>query len=134
LLLGHRTQQAKERNGNVHLKLIDTNGVGKEHMTRHVIAATGYRVDLRRLSLLSEHIQSQLAAVERSPVLSSDFESTVPGLYFVGVSAANCFGPVLRFAFGADFAARRISKHIARSLKMRDFRGSREGVHRLRSV
>ena len=78
---------------------------------------SSYRVDLRRLTFLSEQIQSQLAAVDRSPVLSSDFESTVPGLYFVGVSAANCFGPVLRFAFGADFAVRHIAKHLAKSLE-----------------
>jgi len=51
--------------------------------------------------------------------LSPNFESTVPGLYFVGVSAANTFGPLLRFAFGADFAARRLSRHLAKSAKHR---------------
>lgn len=117
LLLGYRIQQAEERNGQVHLKLIDNNGIQKEHVTKHVIAATGFKVDLRRLAFLSEQIQSQLVAIERSPVLSSEFESSVAGLYFVGVSAANSFGPVLRFAFGADFAARHISKHLAKSLE-----------------
>jgi hypothetical protein len=43
-------------------------------------------------------------------VLSSMFESSVPGLYFVGLAAANTFGPLMRFAFGARFAAERISK------------------------
>jgi thioredoxin reductase len=117
MLLGYRIHQAEERNGEVHLQLLSKRGVRREHLTKHVIAATGYKVDLRRLTFLSEQIQSQLAAVERSPVLSSEFESTVPGLYFVGLSAANCFGPLLRFAFGADFTARHITKHLAKSLE-----------------
>jgi hypothetical protein len=49
-------------------------------------------------------------------VLSSAFESSIPGLYFVGLAAANSFGPVLRFAFGAGFAARRVTRALARSL------------------
>ena len=54
----------------------------------------------------------RLKSVESAPVLSSRFESTIPGLYFVGIAAANTFGPLMRFAFGADFAAKRISKHL----------------------
>jgi hypothetical protein len=48
--------------------------------------------------------------------VSSEFESSVPGLYFLGPIAANSFGPVMRFAFGADFTARRISRHLANSI------------------
>ena len=43
-------------------------------------------------------------------MLSSSFESSVPGIYFVGIAAANSFGPVMRFAFGAGFAARRLDR------------------------
>jgi len=49
-------------------------------------------------------------------VLSSSFESSVPGLYFAGVSAANSFGPVMRFAFGAGFAARTLTRALEKSL------------------
>jgi len=45
----------------------------------------------------------------------------VPGLYFVGVSAANSFGPVLRFAFGADFAARHITRQLAQSVRSKSY-------------
>jgi hypothetical protein len=31
----------------------------------------------------------------------------------VGISAANSFGPLLRFAFGANYAAKRLSRHLA---------------------
>ena len=81
--------------------------VQREIVTEHVIAATGYKVDLERLKFLSPEIRSRLKTVQGAPMLSSTFESSVPGLYFAGVAAANSFGPVMRFAFGAGFAARR---------------------------
>jgi hypothetical protein len=46
--------------------------------------------------------------VAETPVLSSRFESSVPGLFFVGALSANTFGPLTRFAFGAGFAAERL--------------------------
>jgi len=45
--------------------------------------------------------------------LRRPFESSVPGLHFVGVTAANSFGPLFRFAFGADYAAKRLGHHLA---------------------
>ena len=78
-------------------------------------AATGYKVDLGRLGFLSSDIRSKLKAVKGTPILSSDFESSVPGLYFAGVAAANSFGPVMRFAYGADFNARTIARALSKS-------------------
>jgi len=40
----------------------------------------------------------------------------MPGLYFVGIAAANSFGPVMRFAFGADFAARTVTRALVKSV------------------
>jgi FAD-dependent urate hydroxylase len=80
----------------------------------HVIAATGYRVDLDRLSILSTETRQRIQLTGGSPALSANFESSVPGLYFVGLAAANVFGPFLRFACGAGFAARRLAKHFER--------------------
>jgi hypothetical protein len=48
-------------------------------------------------------------------VLSSSLESSVPGIYFVGIAAANSFGPVMRFAFGAGFAARRLTEAMVKA-------------------
>jgi thioredoxin reductase len=83
--------------------------------TDHVIAATGYKVDLRRLSFLSSGLQAEIRSAEQAPVLSTSFESSVKGLYFVGAAAAPSFGPLLRFAYGAGFTARRLSRHFSRS-------------------
>ena len=91
---------------------------GDEHRieTEHVIAATGYRADIRRLPFLGASINSQLKLSNDVPRLSSHFESSVPGLFFVGPAAVDSFGPVLRFACGAKFTASRLSNHLARVL------------------
>jgi hypothetical protein len=86
----------------------------------HVIAATGFRVDLRRLHFIDDAILTSLRSVEHSPILSSQFESSLEGLHFIGPVAANSFGPVMRFAVGAEFAARRLSMHPAFALQQRN--------------
>ena len=78
----------------------------------HVIAGTGYRVAMRRLSFLDENLQRSLKCVEETPVLKTNFESSVPGLHFVGLASANSFGPLTRFAYGAGFTARRLSRSL----------------------
>jgi thioredoxin reductase len=115
LLLGYSIEGAEPNGDRVRLHLVANDGTKKIHTTDHVIAATGYKADLRRLAFLDENIRARIASVENSPVLSTDFQSSVRGLYFVGLAAANSFGPMLRFAFGSEFTARHLSKHLARS-------------------
>ena len=115
LELGYNVERADIRNGKVHLQLHGLNGSTREIVTEHVIAATGYKVDMGRLAFLDPAIRSKLKCVNGAPALSSSFESSVPGLYFVGIAAANSFGPVMRFAFGAGFAAKRVTQTIAKS-------------------
>jgi thioredoxin reductase len=79
----------------------------------HVIAATGYSVAVSRLGFIDESLQSRIDTVDDTPILGRHFESSVRGLYFIGAAAANSFGPLLRFAFGADFAAKRVARYIA---------------------
>ena len=116
LLLGQTIKRADVREGRVRLQLRAEDGTERDILAEHVIAATGYRVDMERLMFLSPEIRSKIRAVQGSPVLSSTFESTIPGLYFAGVSAANSFGPVMRFAFGAGFAAQTLTAAMMKSL------------------
>jgi cation diffusion facilitator CzcD-associated flavoprotein CzcO len=116
LLLGYTVERAEIQDGKVHLHLRSADGSRREIVTDHVIAATGYRVDMERLACLSSDIRAKIKCVEGAPVLSRTFESSVPGLYFAGLAAANSFGPVMRFAFGAGFAARRLTQSLVKSL------------------
>ena len=111
-LLGYTPQGAEVKNGMVHLRVRAADGSEQEVITEHIIAATGYRVNIERLKMLSAQLRSGIKTVNQTPVLSSKFESSVPGLYFAGVAAASSFGPLMRFAYGADFAARRITQAV----------------------
>jgi thioredoxin reductase len=99
----------------VQLDLLTTDGQQSRVVVDHIIAATGYRVDVNRLTFLDPSLRDRIRTVEDTPILTENFESSVPGLYFVGTSAANSFGPVQRFAVGAGFAAGRVARHLART-------------------
>jgi thioredoxin reductase len=116
LVLGCTPERAEVTGGGVRLFLRAADGSQREEFAEHIIAATGYKVDMERLSFLSPEIRSGLKTVNGTPVLSSGFESSIPGLYFAGLATANSFGPVMRFAFGAGFAARKLTQVMARSL------------------
>ena len=116
MLLGRNIVSARAANGRVRLSLSSKDGQTKEHEAEHVIAATGYRPDIRRLSFLGKTIQSNVHTVANAPVLSPDFQSSLPGLYFVGIAAANTFGPMMRFAYGSDYTARRLTRHLRKQI------------------
>jgi hypothetical protein len=115
-LVGCTIAQAEEVGGRVRLGLERLDGGRTVVTADHVIAGTGYRVDMRRLAFLSPAVQERLDCVNYTPRLSRWFESSVPGLHFVGTAAANSFGPMMRFAYGAGFVSRRLSGHLVRSL------------------
>jgi len=102
------------QNDRVHLQLNKGDGVPRTVSADHVIAATGYQVDLRRVGFLNSDVWVGIRSLGHAPILSANFESSMPGLYFIGAASANSFGPVVRFAYGARFTSRRLSKHLAR--------------------
>jgi thioredoxin reductase len=118
VLLGHVVTGASAGDGRVHLDVAAADGtVDGELEADHVIAATGYRVRLDALPFLEAPLRSRLRTVADAPALTTSFESSVPGLHFVGMAAANSFGPVMRFVCGTGFAARRVSRHLAASTR-----------------
>jgi thioredoxin reductase len=110
--VGAAVQAAEVRGNEVRLK-IGQNGSSREIAAQHVIAGTGYKMSLHRLKFLGPDLLPQINALEDTPILSRSFESSVPGLYFIGTISAYQFGPVTRFVCGAKFTARRLSKHLA---------------------
>ena len=110
--LGTALEAAEARGNEVHLK-IGQNGASRTVVAEHVVAGTGYRMSLRRFKFLGEDLLSQIDAVAETPTLSRSFESSVPGLYFVGTISSNQFGPLTRFVCGAKFTSRTLSKHLA---------------------
>jgi thioredoxin reductase len=115
VLLGYTVEAAKKGADNrVRLVLRGSNESKIELVVDHVIAATGYRIDLGKLTFLDAKLTAQLRHVENAPMLASNFESSVSNLFFIGAIAGPCFGPVLRFAFGAGFTSWRLARVLAR--------------------
>ena len=112
LSLGFRIDRAGISGERINLRLAGGDGTVIEHCADHVIAATGYKVDLRRVPFLGEAVLSRIRCLDNAPLLSASFESSIPGLYFLGLASANSFGPMMRFAYGADYTTRKITQHL----------------------
>jgi thioredoxin reductase len=83
----------------------------------HLILATGYTVNVKRLPMLHPSLVAILQLDNRNyPVLNHWFESNVPGLFFIGITALRSFGPLYRFVVGAKAAAERVSRAAARQV------------------
>ncbi len=115
VITGYSPQRAEPTPDGVRLVLAGAHGEAPITVqSEHVVCATGYRADVGRLRFLDPAVRAQLRTVAGTPVLSRGFESSVPGLYFVGLAAATSFGPLMRFMYGDEFAARRITRDLLR--------------------
>lgn len=110
---GAQLQDVVVRNGRVKLTFTREDQSKSTLVVDHVIAGTGYRVSLSRLRFLDSDVLRHLKSVEDTPVLRRNFETSVPGLYMVGLASAHSFGPLARFACGAGFTARQLCRTLA---------------------
>jgi len=114
LLLGHQIASAEVVDGRVRLGLSGPAGA-TEILTDHVVAATGFDVALERIDCLEPTLRAQIAREGPYARLNAHFETSVNGLFIVGLPAAPVFGPVQRFMFGAKHAAPAVTKALRRS-------------------
>jgi hypothetical protein len=85
---------------------------GTERRVDHVLLATGFQVDLSRCTFLPRDLVRSLRLLDGYPELTAGFEASLPGLHFVGASAARSFGPLMRFVAGTGYAARALTRCI----------------------
>ncbi|MEH2562043.1 NAD(P)-binding domain-containing protein [Bradyrhizobium sp. AZCC 2289] len=111
--LSHATRGIETHNGKVMLDLVDSGGARRPMRADHVIFATGYKIDVSRLGFLNQTLLRRIQLVEGAPQLSAHYETTVPGLHFIGPAAANSFGPVCRFVYGTYHPARHLARHLS---------------------
>jgi thioredoxin reductase len=128
-ILGATIARADALGSRVRLELALRQGGTKVLITDHVIGGTGYRVDMRRLAFFGPEILDRLDCVNQTPRLSRRFESSIPGLFFVGTAAANSFGPLMRFAYGANFAAKRLTGYLAQTARRGSVRPEAQRAH-----
>jgi len=112
--LGQTLVDAEAEEKGVRLTFAGPDGTRSELTADHVIAGTGYRPDVRRLGFLDAALRSGLRTVTDAPVVDRTFQTSVPGLYFIGAAVAPSYGPTMRFVYGARFAATTVTRHLAR--------------------
>ncbi|MBC2864824.1 NAD(P)/FAD-dependent oxidoreductase [Streptomyces mexicanus] len=111
-----RVVRAEAEESTVRLEVAGPGRTTQTLAVDHVLAATGYRLDLDAVPFLAPEVRRALRVVpgSRAPRLSAGFESSVPGLYFVGSLSAPMFGPMMRFVAGTEFAAGRVARELVR--------------------
>jgi pyruvate/2-oxoglutarate dehydrogenase complex dihydrolipoamide dehydrogenase (E3) component len=115
ILLSQTLIWAKTDGDSVRLGVEGPDNSQRELTADHVIAGTGYRSDLARLTFLSAALQQKLKRVADTAAVNGSYESSVPGLYFIGPAVAPTFGPVMRFVYGSDHAARTVARQLTRT-------------------
>lgn len=102
--------QATTSGDMIRLKLDD----GSERQVEHVVLGTGYQVDISKYDFLPQQLTREIKQFGGYPKLASGFRSSVPGLYFIGATAARSFGPLLYFVAGTEFASRELVSGLSR--------------------
>ncbi len=106
--------KTREHNGRVLLQLRHKDGGRSRQVVDHVIAGSGYEVNVDRLEFIDEKVRSAIERLERAPKLNASFGTSVPGLYFIGPASAMSFGPLFRFVVGAEYTVRVLAAHLAK--------------------
>jgi FAD-dependent urate hydroxylase len=112
---GRRIVAARAVDAAVELELDD----GSRRQVDRVVLGTGFRPDVTADPLLDAETLAEIEHVDGYPVLGPGFESSVPGLHFVGAIAAGSFGPVMRFVSGTWYTGPAVARRIARAARRR---------------
>lgn len=121
VLLSHQPRSAEAHGSGVRLHLDRPQQVDGPQQASldvdHVIAGTGFRIDLSRLPFLSAEIQASLTTTAGCPVVSRAGESSVSGLYFVGAHSMISLGPGVRFVAGTHYTSAKLAGTLAARLR-----------------
>ena len=107
---GRSVASAREVAGEVQLSLDD----GTERRVDHVLMGTGYTVDISRYQFLAPELVQAVRQLNGYPDVGPGFATSVPGLHFIGATAARKFGPLLYFVTGTDFASKELTSWLRR--------------------
>jgi FAD-dependent urate hydroxylase len=108
IVLGRGVAEAAPAGTGVRVTLDD----GTVRQPDHVLLGTGFRVDVARYPFLSPQLVRDLDLLGGYPRLGPGFESSVPGLHFVGAPATLSFGALMRFVVGTWHAAPAVARGV----------------------
>jgi FAD-dependent urate hydroxylase len=111
VLAGHRVKAAAPSKSGVRLVLDGPTRSSVE--ADHVIAGTGFRVDITRLPFLAPSFTSTIKTLNGHPVVNRAGETSAPGLYFAGAPTVLFIGPSARFVAGTHTLAAQLARSVA---------------------
>jgi hypothetical protein len=76
--------------------------------------ATGYRVDIAKYKFLAPELVREVRQLDGYPDVTAGFATSVPGLHFIGATAARKFGPLMYFVAGTEFASKELTSALRR--------------------
>ena len=79
----------------------------------HVVAGTGYRVNLATLPFMPTALVESVKTLNGHPLVSRVGESSVPGLYFTGAPTVLTIGPSSRFVAGTHTLSQLLAQSVA---------------------
>lgn len=98
-----------EQNG----ELLVTMTSGEEIRCDQIVLATGYKVDIARLPVLSSgNILDQIETQNGFPVLDDHFQTSLPGLFITSMPAVQDFGPFFGFTIAVRVSAKLICEAV----------------------
>lgn len=103
--------EARAFGDEVRMKLDD----GSMRTAEHVLMGTGYDVNVSKYEFMSSDLLKELKVFGGYPVLSTGFCSSIPGLHFIGATAARSFGPLMRFVTGTKFTSKELTAYLSRA-------------------
>ena len=77
-----------------------------------IVLATGYKVDITRLPILSPGLLTKLETRNGFPVLDQHFETSIPGLFITSMPASQDFGPFFGFTISVRTSAKLICQRL----------------------
>lgn len=85
---------------------------GSERLVDYIVQGTGFAIDVTRFGILSDGIVRSLRTLHGQPWVGRGFESSIPGLHFVGAASDLSYGPLMRAIAGTSYAARAVTRMI----------------------
>jgi cation diffusion facilitator CzcD-associated flavoprotein CzcO len=86
---------------------------GSERTFDHALLGTGYRVDVSQYDFLAPALAQSISRFQGYPRLHEGFETSVPGLHFLGAPAVWSFGPLMQFVVGTHYSSRSLLRCVA---------------------
>jgi hypothetical protein len=71
-------------------------------------------VDVARYKFLSSDLVRSIRQLDGYPDIDEGFATSVPGLHFIGASAARKFGPLMYFVAGTEFVSKQLASRLRR--------------------